>query len=234
MRFTPWAIASLAATGWIAGCATVVDPPPTEPRVPLVEALLVAGTTEPTLRLRWAGQIGQVPEPVAPAEAILTLTADPGSSAPVSPVDPSAGLYRAAVPIVAGRAYRLAGTIGGRAISARTTVPANLTVLAPTGPIASSVPAERFAFRWRSVGASAYSVDHAVFVSTRGRQTRDTIGEFILAPDGAALPSELTIYALNADAERYLFFAASAQGNVTGGIGVLGAAITVRRPLQWP
>jgi hypothetical protein len=218
----------------IAGCATVVDPPAIDARIPLVEALLVAGTTDPTLRLRWAGPVGQEPEPVAPEAAALTLTADAGASAPVLPFDPAAGLYRAALPIVAGQAYRLTGTIDGRTISARTVVPASLTILAPAGPIESALPTERFAFRWRSVGASVYSVDHAVFVSTRGRQTRDTIGEFILAPDGPTLPSELTIYAMNADAERYLFFTASAQGNVTGGIGVLGAAITARRPLQWP
>jgi hypothetical protein len=227
-------VAGLAAAGWVTGCATVVDPPAIDASIPLIEALLVAGTTEPTLRLRWAGPVGQEPEPVAPADAALTLTADGGSSAPVLPFDPAAGLYRAALPIVAGRAYRLTGTIDGRTISARTVVPASLTLLAPAGPIAPTGPTERFAFRWRSVGASAYSVDHAVFVSTRGRQTRDTIGEFILAPDGPTLPSELTIYAINADAERYLFFAASAQGNVTGGIGVVGAAITTRRPLRWP
>lgn len=224
----------LAAAGWVTGCATVVDPPAIDARIPLVEALLVAGTPEPTLRLRWAGPVGQEPEPVTPTEAVLILAADPGASAPVVPLDPAAGLYRATLPIVAGRAYRLTGTIDGRMISARTVVPASLTVLAPAGPIEPTQPTERFAFRWRSVGATVYSVDHAVFVSTRGRQTRDTIGEFILAPDGPTLPSELIIYAMNADAERYLFFAASAQGNVTGGIGVVGAAITARRPLRWP
>lgn len=234
MSIVRLAVAALAAAAWAAGCATVVDPPPTEAAVPVVEALLVAGTSESRLRLRWAGPVGTEPEPVEPAEVALTLAADPGSSAPVAPLAAAAGLYRAALPIVAGRAYRLTGTIGGRPISARTTVPTSLTILSPAGPIAATRPGERFAFRWRSIGASVYSVDHAVFVASRGSHTRDTIGEFIVAPDGPALPDELTIYAMNADAERYLFFVASAQGNVVGGIGVLGAAIAARRPLRWP
>lgn len=220
-----------------AGCGTVVDPPPHPGPAPVVEALLIGGSSSTTFRLTWADQ-GEAPlVPIAPADVRLTLASDIGQSSRLTPRPDTVALYVASIAILAGHRYRLEGMIASWAISAATTVPTSFTIDTPNGEIDTATPFAPVPFRWRSTGATVFAADFAIFGQSAYHHTKDTMGVFRVDPRGpgvtTAEPSELTIWAMNADADRYLYNLAAPQNNILGGLGVLGGALLARRTLRW-
>ena len=219
----------------INGCATVVDPPPHPGRTPVVEALLIGGTDTATFRLTWADSVASSrPDPIRPADVQLTLRTADGPGVGLVPHPDSAGWFLATLAIAPGKQYRLDGTILGRAVAAATTIPASFTVAAPAGDVAAGVLGAVEPFRWRAVGATVFAADYAVFGASQYHHTRDTTGLLLITAVDPARSPTLTLWALNADAERYLHHPAAPTGNVAGGLGMLGGALTARRAFRWP
>ncbi len=228
---------SVAILTGAGGCGTVVAPPPHPGRLPVVEALLVGGSPAATVRITWADLEpipGRPPEPISPADVRLTLTGSSGPPAALVPRSDSAGLFVAATAILAGQRYRLEGTIAGRAITATTRIPASFTVTRPAADIEAGATGIVEPFRWQAPGASVFAADHAVFGESQYHHTRDTVGDLRIIPIDPARSPALTIWAMNADAERYLYHLAAPQSNVIGGLGMLGGALAVKRAFRWP
>ena len=228
----PHYLLALAAT---AGCATIVDPPPHPGRIPVVEALLVGGTDSTRFRIIWADPEATAPvEPIAPSEIRLALSTGASPGRALVPDPDSAGRFVAHLAIIPGNRYQLEGTIGEHSIAAATTIPSGFVVEDPAGDVTAGPPGIVVPFRWRASGATVFAADFAVFGAFQYHHTRDTVGSLlIIAPDPHRSPA-LTLWAMNADAERYLYHVATPFGNVTGGLGMLGGAVTARKAFRWP
>jgi hypothetical protein len=234
-------VAVALAAAVAVGCADLVDlPEPAGPEL-LIEAVLVAGANEGNFRVvRVFPGEGAGPNTPVPETAVSLRLAGPDGSVTELVPAPGLGRFRAAMPIAAGARYLLRGSIEGRAISAETVVPQQLRLTEPAGDTVTLALGQlhRLAIRWHSPGASVLTVTDALFqVLPPGTgvaaETRDTVGELIVAPPTGATDLVLEFWAMNPDVERYLYDRSSPRGNLQGGFGLLGGAATARRVLRW-
>lgn len=212
-------------------CSNLVDPPPPT-RTPFVEAMLVADSRQSTVRVGWLDSTRPGASPVASADVALSLESDAGDTVPLEAV-PEPGLFIARLKIDAGSRYRLSGTIGGRPVSAATTVPARLEVAQPVGDTlhltadgtAANGPYRTLPFQWSASGAALFALESAYVIPT---------AETTTAAAGLMLVfgHQLRIVAMNRDLAEYLHRTPAAT-NVTGGFGVLGGASEVRKEIVW-
>lgn len=229
LPISPSSLAGCALSLVLTGCSPVVDLPPPPAGRPLVEFLLVAGST-PTARIRIIEPEG-VERPIDPALVRLDLVAENGARSPLSSLTAAEGTFRASMTIEPGRIYRLEGTISGAPIRSQTRVPDRLEVVEPSGTVRAE---ERIPYRFRATGATAFSMDHGRFENSFS-QSQDTTGILFVAEFSTPTkPPELTIFAMNRDAEGYLFNVAAPENNIDGALGLFGAALAIRRPIQWP
>ncbi|MEZ4589406.1 MAG: hypothetical protein R2909_23770 [Gemmatimonadales bacterium] len=219
-----------------AGCRDTVDVPDDRPP-PVIEALLLADSNQSTFRIVWPtwGDDPGGDTPVGTDSVDLTLEG-PDGRASLVPDPGTAGLFRAALRIERGKRYRLAGTVADRRILAETTMPTRFlvgwpadTVLLPTRPPAS------LPFRWTSEGATAYFARGARLdiLSSAQAASRDTSGLVYFDPQPGASSLGYTLFAVNLDADRYLFSFPAGRSNVEGGFGYLGGAIALERVVRW-
>jgi hypothetical protein len=208
----------------------------------VVEALLLADSTSTLVRVVWAAPEPQgspappAVEPIPAGQVELELSGTAGPAAPLVPAPDRPGHFRVALPIRPGAGYVLRGRAAGREIIAATVVPSRFDVAEPardtiTAP-AGALPL--IPFRWTARGATAFFARGGRLSPLRGH-TRDTAGELLLerSPTGSVL-TPLTLYAISADAEAYLFDLANPRSNVVGGFGYLGGGIARRKTVRWP
>ena len=218
-------------------CGHVVDPPPEPPRVPFVEAALIAGATTTTVRAGWLDSERLSSGVSAPATLVdLTLT-DETTGASIRLTRHDDTLYLATLAIRPGHRYRLAGRIEAATIHATTTVPEQFVIEAPVGDsimLDSASPTSlttAVGYRWRALGATAFVVDSAWFPPGQ-TATRAPIGQMIVPHRPAGAPARLLrIVAVNRDLDEYLYRTPAPASNVFGGFGVVGAAISAERRL---
>jgi hypothetical protein len=221
--------------GLLWACATAVDPPARPDRTPLVEGLLVGGADTATIRVGWAeAEVVSPPEPATASEVDLTLATEGGPAVRrLLPHPDSAGLFFVSMPLLAGRTYRLTGTVGDHSITASTTIPAGFSVFAPAQEVVIGSGPTLAPFWWRAPGATVFAADLAVFGESQFHFTRDTVGTLQLVAIDSLRSRVLTLWAMNADVERYLYHVSAARGNLVGGLGMLGGGLAVRLPLRW-
>lgn len=226
----------LLATSALGACRTLVDLPDPGPAIPVIEALLVAGSPASRFRLVWSEPLASSADarPIDPGLVRLDLIGPSGRAALV-PVPDSAGSFGAALAIVAGRTYRLEGAIDGRAIRAQATIPARFDIALPVDSVAvPRQPGFLVPYRWSAEGATAFLLRGARFRSTLGEASRDLEGEIFFDPPPAGVTLDsLVVFALTREADEYLFTHVSPRSNVEGGFGSLGGAIAVRRIVRW-
>jgi hypothetical protein len=222
----------------LGACATTVTLPPAG-RSPVVEGLLLADSSTALFRIVWAAPPDGPPlpaEPVLPADVDLRLQASSGLPTRLTPLADSASYFRASIAIVRGGTYHLAGTIAGRAVAASTRIPTRFDITEPSADtLRLTGPGERRPFRWSASGAAAYYVRGARVLPAVAFNTRDTVGELLF--DRPAVPpaaSTLSLFAITAEAEAYLFDRATPRSNVRGAFGFLGGGIAVVRAVRWP
>lgn len=236
MRRTRWAFALLLFCWHAAGCRDTVNVPDDRPP-PVIEALLLADSIRSTFRVVWPTW-GNAPGGDTPVgtDSVVLILEGPDGRASLVPDPDTAGLFRVALPIRRGEHYRLAGTVAERRILAETTIPTRFvvgwptdTVLLPTPPPAS------VAFRWTSEGATAYFARGARLdvLSSAQAASHDTSGLVYFDPRPGASSLGYTLFAVNLDADRYLFSFPAGRSNVQGGFGYLGGAIALGRVVQW-
>lgn len=235
MRRTGWAIALLLFPNAV-GCSDTVTVPD-EPPPPTIEGLLLADSSRSTFRIVWPTW-GHAPDGDTPigADSVSLTLEGPGGRASLTPDPNSGGLFRVTLPIRAGERYRLEGTVAGRRIHAETTVPRRFRVESPADTIELGVPPPAsITFRWSSEGATAYFARGArldILASAQGA-TRDTAGLVYFDPAPGASSTSYTLFAVNLDADQYLFPYPAGRSNLEGGFGYLGGAIAVGRVVRW-
>lgn len=227
-----------APTRWLlflsslSACNNIVNVPSDPGSVPVVEAVLIAGTTTSSARLAWTDPTGVDPlgRPVNSAEARLQLTdLDTGANAAFLPDAAKLGVFTASLPITAGHRFRLAGNVADRSIEASTTVPTDFRIEQPdSDPIDAR---QLVTFRWSSRGATLFGADRVLFGRSSSAYTTATSGTFRIREEG--LRPYVDLLALSPEAERYLLDGAIPESNIRGGTGMLAGAIVVRRALAW-
>lgn len=227
-----------------AACAHVVDSPRPPDWIPLIEAILVAGSDVSRFRLRWLDPADQeVRSPILPEDVRLDLRAADGARATWEPDPDSSGMYLAALPITAQGRYQLGGTIDGGSITAVTRVPGPLDIEQPAGDTlfvsadpgaAGSPQSGRIVVRWRADGATVLALDSAA-VRFGARFTH--AGEADLgvrqSAAGQRIGPTIRFVAMNRDGDRYHFNLSGPETNIAGGFGVFGGAAETRRTVVW-
>lgn len=220
----------------LAGCGNVVDLPPIADPIPLIEAVLVAGE-RPTIRVTLLDPGTGQAAPLAPDAVRLDL-AGPGTGASALTPTGDPTVFEAAVAIVAGGHYRLAGTVAGLPITAVTNLPDRFTLAEPaadtvTATSESGDPVAAIPYRFAARGAASFLADSLIF-DTGEHVTRFATGRLLVlarAPGGEAGPT-VRLLALNRDADRYLV-AVAPSTNIVGGFGVFGGALACRVVIAW-
>ncbi len=241
MGTAPLPLAMIVA---VTACTHVVDAPRPPARTALVEAVLVAGTGVTRFRLRWLNpaDTGAI-EPIQPEEAALELI-DPDGTRADWDLDPdSAGGYLASLPIAAGATYRLAGTLGGRPVSAVTRVPGPLTLAPPLGDTLFLIGSEPrpggtvtglVRLAWQASGATVLVVDSAeVQFSTRFTHASAADLGVRQPAAGQRVGPSIRFLALNREGDRYHFNLTGPETNLSGAFGVFAAASETRRIVVW-
>ena len=233
MKF--WTAHRLALIVLATGCRNVVDIPPSPARIPVIEGLLIADSTNTTLRLIWAdtlGRLGDEREPIAPADVFLTLSDQGGTPVGLTARRDTVALFQVALKIRPGQRYRLSGTIAGRPVSATTVIPGPFTIDAPADrtTVRFAVPVP---FRWRASGATTYASAQAIFGQGGYSHTADTVGQLNVRPEGVGEPSTLIVWAMNRDVQGYLYNLQVPQSNIVGATGMLGGATVTRKAISW-
>jgi hypothetical protein len=133
----------------------------------------------------------------------------------------------------AEREYRLVGAVNSTEVSARTTTPGLLRIVAPGS---DTIRVSRdcglncpLAYRWHSPGAAAYEYAYGESGAIRGI-VRDTSGELSLQPGSGA--SDFRILAYNPEAADF-YVPSIANGNVRGVYGAFAAAAAAVRVIVW-
>lgn len=235
MRWRRWS--GVLAASAAAACGTVVELPPPGDRTPVIEGLLLADSTTSLFRIVWELNPGQGldPEPVPDDQVQLELAGATGPAARLVPVADSPAFHRAALPILRGGRYRLAGRLAGRNVTAVTTIPVRFDVAEPTDPLVLRPDAiGRPAFRWSASGAAAFYARGARLSPAIEINTRDTVGYLAIEPPPpGTTATALTLYAITREAEAYLFDLVAPRTNVEGAFGFLGGGIAVGRTVRW-
>lgn len=235
MRWRQWS-GGLAVSA-AAACGTVVELPPPGDRIPVVEGLLLADSTTSLFRIVWEvnAEQGLDAEPVPSDQVHLELAGRTGPAARLVPVADSPAFHRAALPIVRGGTYRLAGRLAGRSVTAVATIPLRFDVMEPTEPLVLRADAiGRPAFRWGASGAAAFYARGARLSPAIQLNTRDTAGYLAIEPPPpGTTTTALTLYAITREAEAYLFDLVAPRSNIEGAFGFLGGGIAVGRTIRW-
>ena len=225
------------------GCSGTVDYTPADP-VPAIQALLIAGQGQHAFWVEWTTPADQpyadTTRPVAASDVRLEIERPDGSTAAVIPDAAVPGRFTAALSIIPGEAYRLAGSVAGHVISASTTVPSPLILYEPAGdPIqpeaAGCTLLCDLPYRVSPHRGAGYGFFLASRDPLRGFEgatiTRDTVGVIRLVARSS--PSQLMILALDPAAAGFLG-GTGAAGNITGAAGLFGSATAVYRTVVWP
>lgn len=212
-------------------CANLVDPSPPQ-RTPLIEAMLTAGTAVTEVRIGWlsAGQPDR--REALPADVAVQIEDNAGHAAQLEPGS-GPGLFVAHLNILAGVRYSLHGTVGGVAVHASTTVPANFNILAPAGDTlrlrpegtTTAGPYRTLPFQWSSVGATTFALESAYVVPTAS-ETTALSGQLLV------FGNRLRVVAMNRDLAGYLY-RRPAETNISGGFGTFGGAVASRKEIVW-
>ena len=227
-RSRPVIVAILLFTG---SCRNLVDPS-APGRTPLIEAMLIAGTSTTDVRVRWLASDQTEPIEAGATEVTLTLGSEGGLSVPLRPA-PAPGEFTADLAIVPGHTYRLSGTVGNVPVVASTTVPSRFTVTTPAGDslrlspdgTTSNGPYATVPFQWGSDGATVFAVESA-FVIPTATFTSARAGQLLV------FGRHLRVLAMNSELAGYLY-RSPAETNFSGAFGVLGAAIEIRKEIVW-
>ncbi|MGE0440755.1 MAG: hypothetical protein AB7L66_09100 [Gemmatimonadales bacterium] len=218
-----------------AGCGNYVDLPAAEP-LPLVEAVLIGGATEPEFRIEWLTP-GEDSRPATPAETTLELVGPTGAPVALRPTGvPGRFSASLSAPIEAGGRYRLQGTVAGQSLVAETTLPASFRVVVPADTLFATDPIDDLAeaeFRAEAVGATIFIADSAAF-GPGGFATRQAVDTLRIPPPSTGRTiTRLRVQALNRDGDRYLYAGDRAATNVAGGFGVLAGALERTLVVIW-
>ncbi len=242
MATPPLRLAMIAAA--VTACSHIVDAPRPDTRTALVEAVLVAGTDVTRFRLQWLNPAGSgTINPIQPEEAALELIHPDGTRADWDLDPDSAGVYLAFLPITAPATYRLAGTLGGRPVSASTRVPGPLMLEPPLGDTLflkgsqrepGGAVTGRVVIAWRASGATVLVVDSAeVLFSTRFTHGSEADLGVRQVAAGQRVGPSIRFLALNREADRYRFNLTGPETNLSGAFGIFGAASETRRIVVW-
>jgi hypothetical protein len=224
----------------VAACGFDRPQAPSE-RLPVIRAVLVAGSDSQFFRLDWAVPADSpwvtTPRPIAPGDVALTLGGG-GSLVPLVPRPGDPTTFVATNVVSADSAYTLEGTVAGIAVSATTSVPSTLTVQVPATDtiVIDTTTACVFAscdvpYALMQEGAAAALVE-----------ARSATGALIqvgrLSADSGAFQlrwvTEIrTLDFLAVDPNASAFAAGSPRPSIEGGFGVFGAALRVRKVVRW-
>jgi hypothetical protein len=240
----PSSLAVLLLALGISGCGAAIEPPP-DGRVPVIQALLIAGDSLQAAWVEWRvpadSTFGPEPRPVDPNLVQVALILPNDSAVPFTPSPNVPGRFEAAAIVVPGTRYRLTGTVAGVTLTAETTVPGALAVFAPaqdTVDGASCVGNLLFLcdlpYSWFSAGAAAYLYLQSENDTSRLRiagSTRESIGFMRLLQDTGT--ERLTVLALEQNAASFLT-ATTPKSSINGVFGLFGAATRAVRWIAWP
>lgn len=234
--FPPTAIA-LALLD-LGGCNADIQAPTVQ--APVIQSLLVARDSLQSVwveyRIPADSGFGPGVRPVPQALVQLSLILPDGSSVSFTPAPVNPGRFDAAVTVVHGGRYRLAGTVTGIPVSAETTVPDSLDIripLADTVSIAGSCGFCSLPYRWFAGGAEAYFYVHLETDTSGfrgGSSTTDTAGVLRLLQSQGT--TRLTVFALDAHAASFLL-PTTPKNSVTGVFGLFGSASRGERWILW-
>lgn len=227
----------LVFTG-LAACSADTTAPQPDARVPVLQSLLVVGESRHVMWVEWAtpadSLISDDLRPVSPELVNLWLVSPAGDSVQFEPVLSSPGAFEVAgVTVEAEREYRLGGAVNSTEVSARTTTPGPLRIVAPES---DTIRVSRecglncpLAYHWHSTGAAAFEYIYGESGAIRGI-VRDTSGVLSLQPGSGA--SAFQVLAYNPDAAEF-YVPSIANGNIRGVFGAFAAAATVARVIVW-
>lgn len=222
----------------LTSCSGGVTAPPSDSSVPVVQSLLVVGASRHLVWVEWAtpadSLISDDLRPVLPALVNLWLVPPVGDSVQFDPVPASPGAFEVeGVTVEPEQQYRLSGTVNSIAVSAGTTTPGLLRILAPES---DTIRVSRdcglncpLAYRWHSTGAAAYEFIYGESGAIHGI-VRDASGVLALQPGSGA--SAFQVLAYNPEAADF-YVPSIANGNVRGVFGAFAAAATAARVIVW-
>jgi len=221
----------------LGACADLLDPPPDE-RVPVIQALLVAGQDTQSLWVEWSTPADSVYRPpvraIDPAQVDLRLQAPDGTATPFLPSPGTPGRFVAQVRVQSELGYGLVGVVADSTVGARTTVPARLRILSPATDTVLLRDGESVPFVWGQVGAASY----AMRVSAGYRADYRTDTSRVIGPCPRAT-CVWTVLALDTAAAAFLIVNEYStaplprRGNVRGALGFFGSATADSRVVVW-
>jgi hypothetical protein len=222
----------------LSSCSGSVTAPPSDSNVPVVQSLLVVGSSRHVVWVEWAtpadSLIRDDLRPVASPLVDLWLVAPGADSVRFQPVPGSPGAFEVVgLTIAPQQDYRLSGTVNGVAVSARTRTPGVLQILDPQGDtirVSSDCGLNcPLAYHWHAPGATAYEYRTGGSRGSLGI-VRDTIGFLALQPGTGVSPFQVLAY----NPEAVDFYVSSVvNGNVQGVFGAFAAASTAARVIAW-
>ena len=241
---TIWRSSAVAA---VLGASACWDAPTAALRpTPVVELTLVAGENYQVAFVSLGTDADSViPDggvPVPGDQVRLRIEDDSGHVWPLAAVTP--GRFGAAVSPQPGKYYRLAGSVVGRDVMARTQVPSSFSLAAPdrdTVTVADTVPCIQrmppdvvcFRARFESDGATLvryFAPGGRVGVAPARGPVGDSGEVWLYRSDQLR---EIAFVAYNADAAAWLW-ASAPRSNVAGAVGGFGGAVVVRRAVFIP
>ncbi len=228
-----WCVAAFAA----GGCGELIGPP-RDQRVPVVQALLVAGQDTQSLWVEWSTPADSTyrpsPRPLDSISVNLRLVAPDGAATPFLPSAATPGRFVARVQVRGGLTYRLAGTAGDSTVRAETTVPAPLRILLPAADTVRLRSGDSVPIVWGHNGAASFAVRRSDV--PRAGYGADTSG---VMRSCSGTTCVWTVLALDPAAAAFLAFDVSLlgarprRGNVQGGLGFFGSSTADWRVVVW-
>ena len=221
----------------LAACNGVTTPR-SDVAVPVIQGLLVTGETRHSFSITWSVPADSPfvfqgpPRPVAPGDVSLRILGPGGQLLPMVSIDAAAGAFEVNGPILPETRYDLEGTVSGQAVSATVVTPGPFVVTSPASDTIRNPAnsAREIPYQWRAAGAVAFVAKP--FVAGVLPATDSTGILSFLDPFGTA---SITFLALERHAVE--FFRPQAveprSGNITGALGVVGAASSARRVFIW-
>jgi hypothetical protein len=222
----------------ISGCS--VATPPSGETLPVVQGLLIVGEQRHLLTVTWSvpGDSSfafQGPaKPIAPSQVQLEVLLPGGTLVPAVSTDPARGHFEVTADILPNTAYSLQGTVAGRAVTASLTTPGPFMIAQPADDTVrlsdTGNQLRQVTYRWNASGAEGYTVKPFLAGIVPASDTTGTIFFSSLADT-----ANVTLLALERHAAGFLLpdFFDRRRGNVTGALGVLGAASTAKRVFIW-
>ncbi|MEO6067754.1 MAG: hypothetical protein ABJB33_00650 [Gemmatimonadota bacterium] len=223
-------------------CACGFDRPvaPTD-RLPVVQGLLIAGEDSQFFRLTWADSpdsaYAGTPDPILLTDVALTVSG-PGGTQPLVPL--GSGIFTIILPILPDSTYQLSGTIAGAAISATTRVPGAFIVAQPAADTVviteatdcADFPDCHIPIDLSATGATRITIEVRDSSNTILQVIEPVAGDTVLTLIPFKNFTRLYFYALDANAAAFVYTEEPAS-SVTGGYGLFGSALLVRKGLRW-